>query len=68
MSTDELAKMKNTGMVQESFTGTTHVAVPSNPNAYIKQARTGWVYVEFDVPASSVKVNAIEVYFVKKNR
>ncbi|BFM49930.1 hypothetical protein [Marinomonas sp. THO17] len=55
MSPDELAKMKKTGKAQESYSGTTHVADPANPEAFIKQTKVGNVYAEFDVPASSLK-------------
>ncbi|WP_414530920.1 polymorphic toxin-type HINT domain-containing protein, partial [Nodularia chucula] len=55
MSPDELAKMQKTGMVQESLSGTTHVASPSNPEAFMSQAKPGAVYVEFDVPESAIR-------------
>jgi RHS repeat-associated protein len=55
MSKAELAKMQKTNRVQESDTGTTHVALPADKSAYQKQARAGSLYVEFDVPRSSVK-------------
>ena len=55
MSADELGKMTKTGKVQESFTGTTHVATPAAKEAFEKQAKPGSVYVEFDVPKASVK-------------
>ncbi|GIO67642.1 hypothetical protein J21TS3_24630 [Paenibacillus cookii] len=55
MSEDELSKMTKTGKVQESYSGTTHVAHPSNPSAFGKQAKPGSVYAEFDVPLSSLK-------------
>lgn len=55
MSPDELSKMQKTGKAQESYSGTTHVADPANPEAFIKQTKVGNVYVEFDVPASSLK-------------
>ncbi|NDP59174.1 MAG: hypothetical protein GZ090_07445 [Oxalobacteraceae bacterium] len=47
--------MNVSGKVQESFSGTTHVAVPANPSAFVNQARPGSVYVEFNVPTSSLK-------------
>lgn len=50
--------MKKTGVAQESFTGTTHVASPADASTFIKQAETGSVYVEFDVPSSSVKATS----------
>ncbi len=56
MSKIEYADMLNSGKVQESFSGTTHVAYPSNINAFIKQAKPGSIYVEFEVPTSSLKV------------
>jgi RHS repeat-associated protein len=55
MSPDELAKMQQTGIVQESYTGTTHVAFPSNPEAFMSQAKPGALYVEFNVPASAIR-------------
>ncbi len=54
MSQGELQAMQKTGMVQESMSGTTHVAFPNDINAF-KAANPGSVYVEFDVPGSSVK-------------
>ena len=44
-----------TGSVQESTSGTTHVAFPVDQTAFQSQAAAGSLYVEFDVPASSVK-------------
>ena len=55
MSQTELEAMQKTGKVQESYTGTTHVAYPADSAAYGKQASPGDVYVEFEVPASAVK-------------
>jgi hypothetical protein len=55
MSQEELQKMQKTGTVQESHTGTTHIAHPANVDAFGRQAKPGDVYVEFEVPASSVK-------------
>lgn len=55
MSQTEYDSMIKTGKVQESFTGTTHVALPANINAFGKQAKPGSIYVEFDVPSSSLK-------------
>jgi RHS repeat-associated protein len=55
MSAEEFEAMRENGMVQESRTGTTHVALPADISAYEKQAAPGSVYVEFDVPVSSVK-------------
>ena len=51
----EYDKMVKTGKVQESYSGITHVANPADYNAFYKQAKKGSVYVEFDVPLSSVK-------------
>lgn len=56
MSNEELVGMQDTGMVQESFTGTTHVAYPANASSYRRQASQGSVYVEFDVPKSSLTI------------
>lgn len=55
MSPDEMAKMQKTGRVQESYSGTTHVASPANAESYMRQTRVGNNYVEFDVPTSSLK-------------
>lgn len=55
MSSDEFAEMQQTGVVQESYTGTTYVAFPANPEAFMNQAKPGAVYIEFDVPASSIR-------------
>jgi hypothetical protein len=46
--------MKASGRVQESFSGTTHVASPADASAFINQAKPGSLYVEFNVPASSI--------------
>ena len=55
MSIDEYKAMQSTGKVQMSPEGnTTYVANPADPNAF-RGAPTGSVYVEFDVPTSSVK-------------
>ena len=53
MSPQELAKMRNTGHVQEGGGGQTRVADPANSNAYSNPPK-GDVYVEFDVPANRV--------------
>ena len=55
MHPNELAKMQKTGMVQESDSGITHVADPADPEAFGRQAKRGTVYVEFDVPSSSLE-------------
>jgi len=47
--------MQETATVQESRTGTTHVAHPADIGVYEKTADPRSAYVEFDVPASSVK-------------
>lgn len=41
MSTNELKAMQGTKMVQESVTGTTHVASPASANAFMRQAKPG---------------------------
>ena len=49
------ANMEATGAAQESKTlGGSRVAFPANPETY-KAAPAGDVYVEYDVPAGSVK-------------
>jgi RHS repeat-associated protein len=55
MSAAEHEAMESSGMVQESLSGTTHVASPADPSAFIRQAAKGSRYVEFDVPASALK-------------
>ena len=55
MSQAEYKKLLETGTVPESFSGTTHVASPANVNAFGKQAKPGSIYVEFDVPSTSIK-------------
>jgi|GEM_PF-1155080 len=55
MSQAEYNAMKASGKVQESITGTTHVANPADKSAFFRQARSGDMYVEFNVPASSLK-------------
>lgn len=47
--------MAATGKVQESRSGTTHVALPADLVAFQAQATPGSLYVEFDVPRSSLK-------------
>ena len=54
MSREEYDKMVKTGKVQESFSGTTHVANSASIDAFFKQAKPGSIYVEFDVPTSSL--------------
>jgi len=55
MSPQEYDLMTATGFVQESRSGTTHVASPADQAAFQAQAAVGSVYVEFDVPRDSVK-------------
>lgn len=55
MGEAEHAAMMETKMVQQSYTGTTHVASPANPLAFQSQAKPGSLYVEFDVPSASVR-------------
>lgn len=55
MSKEEYALMEETGQVQESLSGTTHIANPADPSAFINQAKPDSVYVEFKVPTSSLK-------------
>ncbi|SHI25091.1 hypothetical protein SAMN02745823_03900, partial [Sporobacter termitidis DSM 10068] len=55
MSQAEYKKLLETGTVPESFSGTTHVANPADISAFGKQAKPGSVYVEFDVPSTSIK-------------
>lgn len=56
MEIDELTKMTKTGMVQESKSGTTHAVFPANVLGFMNETSSKRVYVEFDVPGSSVKV------------
>ena len=55
MHPDELAKMQETGIVQESTSTITHVADPADIEAFRRQAKSGTIYTEFDVPASSLR-------------
>ena len=55
MSQQEYDQMTATGYVQESTSGTTHVASPADPAAFQAQAAAGSLYIEFDVPQDSVK-------------
>ena len=55
MSQAEYDAMIKSGKVQESFSGTTHVASPANPEAFGKQAKPGSLYVEFELPATALK-------------
>ncbi|MFI1920499.1 putative T7SS-secreted protein [Nocardia sp. NPDC020380] len=54
MNPEEHQKMVDTGFVQEGGGGTTYVANPADPAAFRRQAPPGSVYVEFDVPTSSI--------------
>ena len=54
MSPAEYQQMLNTGKVIQSSAGTTHVAYPEDINSFGKQAKTGAIYVEFDVPKISL--------------
>ncbi|MCX4674732.1 polymorphic toxin-type HINT domain-containing protein [Streptomyces sp. NBC_01433] len=53
MSPDEYQKMVSTGMVQEGKGGYTYVVSPGDPEAY-RPTYKGSIYVEFDVPKSSI--------------
>uniref|UniRef100_UPI002017D470 TreTu family toxin n=1 Tax=Chitinivorax sp. B TaxID=2502235 RepID=UPI002017D470 len=55
MSEAEHEAMKASGKVQESLSGTTHVANPADASAFMSQAKPGSVYIEFNVPTSSLK-------------
>lgn len=55
MSQAEHDAMKASGTVQESMSGTTHVANPADASAFINQAKPGSMYVEFNVQTSSLK-------------
>jgi hypothetical protein len=54
MGRAEYDAMEKSGKVQERSGGYTNVLYPPDPSAY-KAAPSGWVYVEFQVPASSLK-------------
>nr|WP_217428494.1 RNA-binding protein with serine-rich domain 1 [Rugamonas rivuli] len=51
----EYLAMLATGMVQESFSGTTHVLVPPDRLSFQRRAKRGQVYVEFEVPSDCLK-------------
>ncbi|MET3441516.1 RHS repeat-associated protein [Variovorax paradoxus] len=55
MSQAEYDAMRASGKVQESLSGTTHVADPADAAAFLNQARPGSLYAEFGVPSSSLK-------------
>jgi hypothetical protein len=54
MGREELEAMQDTGRSVESTSGTTHIANPSNPESYRRQAANGSSYVEFDIPDGSL--------------
>ena len=54
MSVDEYEAMNNTNRVQMSANNVTSVSNPADPNSY-NAAPKGSVYVEFDVPTSSIR-------------
>ena len=56
MSPGELKAMQDSGTVQESTTGTTHVPSPASSAAFGKQAKSGSVYAQCDVPSGSVSL------------
>ncbi|UHA73174.1 hypothetical protein KIK04_21710 [Paenibacillus sp. 481] len=56
MSPGEYDKTIETGYVQKPFTAArTYVAHSASYDAFYKQASKGSVYVEFDVPSSSLR-------------
>ncbi len=55
MSQAEYDAMRASGKVQESLSGTTHVADPADAAAFLNQAKPGSLYAEFGVPSSSLK-------------
>lgn len=55
MSQAEYDAMVKSGKVQESFSGITHVASPADPEAFGKQAKSGSLYVKFEVPSTALK-------------
>jgi hypothetical protein len=55
MSQTEYDLLVKTAQVQESRSGTTHVAFSADQAAFQAQVKPGSLYVEFDVSASSVK-------------
>lgn len=58
MSQAEYDAMQASGKVQESFSGTTHVASPADASAFINQAKSRSLYVEFTVPTSSLRATS----------
>ncbi len=55
----EHSAMVRTGEVQVGGGATTHVADPPSISAYEKQAKPGSVYVEFDVPETSLRPGGV---------
>jgi hypothetical protein len=55
MCAAEYAAMLATGLVQESYSGTTYVVLPPNALAFQRQANLGDLYVEFDVPSDCLR-------------
>jgi hypothetical protein len=55
MSRQEYTLMMAAAQVQESRSGTTHVAFPADQTAFQAQAAPGSFYIEFDVPRGSIK-------------
>src|SRR5471032_3480699 len=55
MSFAEYDGMLASNMVQQSFSGTTHVGRPPDVMAFFRQAKPGSVYIEFDVPSACLK-------------
>jgi hypothetical protein len=60
MSQKEYDVMCKTGLVQESTTGTTYIAWPNEMKSFGNQAKPGTIYVEFNVPANSIKMTSLE--------
>jgi RHS repeat-associated protein len=54
MGASEHDAMVGTGMVQEGAGGTSYVAHPAQVMSYLREAKSGTRYVEFDVPRSSL--------------
>jgi hypothetical protein len=65
MSQTEYDAMLKTGMVQESYSGTTHVLFPGHQASFARQALPGSVYVEFNVPTESVKATQAQTGWAK---
>lgn len=59
MSALEYAAMLQSGMVQESYSGTTHVLRPPDSAGFSRQARIGDFYVEFDVPEACLQLTGL---------